>query len=466
MPDSSLMYYNAALEINKSLNYVGSMAKNYLNIANIYLDKKEFDKAKENLNKSLEICISLNINIGKAYNYLSLADVYLEEGNYEKAIFHADTAKKYIIQFGEAKMFEMLYEVYFNAYLKLENYKSALEYFQLWEQIKDSVINAEVHVKLEELQSTLDLKNQIQVNESLQYKNKLQNRRLYILSLIIGLGILIVAFLLVIIYIVGKSRRKEKQINLLLEEKNSEIEEQARSLRKLVATKDKLFSIIGHDLKNPFNAIMGFGNLLIDDYDNLSDKQRISFINHISNATNKANNLLENLLTWSTTQRGEIKVDLEIINIRDCINDQMELYKNTIKHKSISVVNSVNADAQIMTDRNMVCLVIRNLLNNALKFSNKEGNVYINIQEDNEYANISIKDEGVGMNKEVLKNLFNLEHNVTTKGTLEETGTGLGLVICHEFMKTLGGKIWAESEEGKGSTFYFSLPFSNQKTQS
>lgn len=460
MYDSALFYYQKAVQINKSLNYPGSLARNYLNIGNLYKDKREYNKAKDYYTKSLKICDTIGIYIGMAYNYIGFAELEKSQGNYKQALNYAQSARDYLLKSGEAKSWEMLYDLFYNIYLEQEDYKNALNYYIKRETIKDSISNSEIHIQINDLQSKYDLEKEQQLNDKLELKNKLQKRKLFNQSLIIGISLIIVISLVVIIINARRIRIKDKKHRELLEAKNKEIKQKAESLSELVATKDKLFSIIGHDLKNPFNAIMGFSNLLTDDYENLSDEQRIKYLNHISNATNKATNLLENLLIWSSSQKGEIKIKLEEIGVEECINEQVEIYKNAIKHKNITIENKVNTQQKIMSDRNMVCLVFRNILNNAVKFSNKEGKIFIGFQQDSNYVTISIKDEGVGMNEEVLQNLFSLKHNITTKGTLDETGTGLGLVICKEFIDKLNGKIWAESEENNGSTFYFSLPIS------
>ncbi|PWE00349.1 PAS domain-containing sensor histidine kinase [Marinilabilia rubra] len=230
------------------------------------------------------------------------------------------------------------------------------------------------------------------------------------------------------------------------------------SLKELNATKDRFFSIIGHDLRSPFSSIVGFTDLLIaqireKDYGGIEDYARI-----IQKSSQQAMDLLSNLLEWSRAQSGRIDFVPEYLELGKMIRQTIDLFKNTATRKSIKVLNKSKNFLPIWADKHMVESVLRNLISNSLKFSPPESVITISARGLENKALVSVADKGVGMKKEDLGKLFKIEQPHSTRGTKNETGTGLGLLLCKDFVKMHKGQIWAESEEGKGSTFFFTLP--------
>ncbi len=258
------------------------------------------------------------------------------------------------------------------------------------------------------------------------------------------------------------SKREIKEKNIELAELNigleKKVEERTTQLRELNATKDKFFSIIAHDLKNPFNALMGFSTLLLDDYDAFDDDERKDLIQTMSDASENAYKLLENLLEWSRSQTGSIKWHPDIIRLDEIADLTINLLKNQAMNKDINIQGVVPANTTAYADGNMITTVIRNLMSNALKYTPKGGEVKLYANQQKEYVEITIEDNGVGIRKEDLDKLFRIDVNFSTNGTNNEMGTGLGLILCREFVDKNNGKIWVESEEGKGSKFKFTLP--------
>ncbi len=243
-----------------------------------------------------------------------------------------------------------------------------------------------------------------------------------------------------------------------LSKKNLEIERQRYELQKVNETKDKFFSIIAHDLRNPFSTIISLSDLLSTTYDNLDDERRKFFISQITEFSNKAFNLLENLLEWSRSQTGRLKVIINKTDISQLINDNIELTEASATNKNINLQSFVKPNTYVQTDENMTSTIVRNLITNAIKFTNKNGEIKIKAKETNSNIEISVIDDGVGIKQINISKLFKITSNPTSVGTLNETGTGLGLILCKEFIVNCGGKIWVESEINKGSTFTFSLP--------
>ena len=225
------------------------------------------------------------------------------------------------------------------------------------------------------------------------------------------------------------------------------------------ATKDKLFSIIAHDLKSPFNTIFGFTDLLIENYDEFSEEKRKYFINFIDKSSKSAFQLLDNLLLWAMSQRDRIIIEMEKTNLKQLIVEAVTPYIISTKKKGITFSNSVSDSIGIIVDKQTIKTVLGNLFNNAVKFTPNNGHIAINATIDTGFVKIEIKDNGVGIPKNIQSNIFKIDKSRSTLGTDKEKGTGLGLSLCKEFVEKNGGAIWVESEVGKGSKFMFTVPY-------
>ena len=241
------------------------------------------------------------------------------------------------------------------------------------------------------------------------------------------------------------------------------IEEELRSnteqLIRINAEKDKLFSIIAHDLRSPFSGILGLTDAMANDLPNLSleEIQEISTVLHKS--ANNLYNLLENLLEWSYMQRGFTNFDPIKFWLRPRIDEDLRLSIDAAAKKEIEIAFDIPDDLHVFSDSNMFGSIIRNITNNAVKFTPKGGKVIISAKSVNgKNVEISVQDTGIGMSKYILDNLFSIDVNTARKGTDGESSTGLGLIICKDFIEKHDGKLWVESEEGKGSVFRFTLP--------
>ncbi len=229
-------------------------------------------------------------------------------------------------------------------------------------------------------------------------------------------------------------------------------------LRELNLTKDKFFSIISHDLKNPFSSISGFTELLLEnfrEYDNDKIEEQLKII---ADSSDNALSILENLMIWSRSQRGKLEFNPALTDIHKCIVENIQMVENQAELKKISISFELSDELPVFCDKNMIDTVLRNLLTNAIKFTPPEGNISIGMTINDEDIEISVSDTGVGIKKENLDKLFRLDGNLTTKGTENEKGTGLGLILCKEFIENNGGKIWVESEPDQGSRFVFTIP--------
>lgn len=230
------------------------------------------------------------------------------------------------------------------------------------------------------------------------------------------------------------------------------------NLKKANASKDKLFSIISHDLRHPFNALIGFSNLLNKSIDNNDINKIKKYTNIIHDVSTQTFTLLNNLLEWSMTQNKTIQPYMENINLTEVTNSVIESLDQMAQHKEIKIETSIYPKLTVFVDKNMITSILRNIISNAVKFSHHGGKVNVNEVTNNNGTTISVTDKGVGIKPTDLKKLFKLESHFTTRGTESEKGTGLGLLLCKEFIDKLQGQIWAESKLEKGTTIHFTIP--------
>ncbi len=236
------------------------------------------------------------------------------------------------------------------------------------------------------------------------------------------------------------------------------LREREQKLIELNNTKDKLFSIIAHDLRSPFNNLKGLSELIITNIEQNKISKVEEYANMISSSAKNSIILLENLLKWAQSQTGQLSFEPEKIILSSLILSTIELKEPLWKTKDITIEYDSSEDLQAYADENMFRLVLRNLISNAVKFTKPGGLIRITTDYTKDHVEISVADNGVGMSQKKLENLFDIFSNKSTAGTAQEKGSGLGLVICEEFVKKNGGEIWATSEEGKGSDFRFTLP--------
>lgn len=257
-----------------------------------------------------------------------------------------------------------------------------------------------------------------------------------------------------------------KQANLILEQKveerTQEVVLQRDELQTLNATKDKFFSILAHDLKNPFTAIISITKSLSDNYNDLDEEDKHYSVTRVNKSVNHLYELLENLLIWARSQTGKISFDKEKLDLASIVNTVNAVLLVNAEKKKISLQSEIIEDTVISGDRNMITTVLRNLVNNAIKFTPENGTVKVFVngakESQNGFIEVIVQDTGIGLSEKDIQKLFRIEVSHKTIGNSKEKGTGLGLIICKEFVEHHGGKIWVESKLGEGSAFKFTVP--------
>ena len=236
---------------------------------------------------------------------------------------------------------------------------------------------------------------------------------------------------------------------------------QQKELKEVNATKDKFFSIIAHDLKSPFNHLLGLTEIIRDRSMETGHEEIRELASLIHKSAKQGRDLLDNLLTWSRSQIGVHDFKPEPVNLHETVDEAMVFVEQIASQKNISIFNEVKRSMKARADINMLNTILRNLLNNAIKFTKPGGFVKVYAKERNEVVEITVEDNGIGISKSTLSKLFKIDENPSTPGTGSEKGTGLGLILCREFVERHGGEIRVESERGSGSKFIFTLPKKN-----
>mgnify|MGYP001047069827 CR=1 FL=1 len=464
--DSSLYYANLSMELCKRTNNIRFIIANYNVLGLIYRYKlNNLDTAQQLLYRAMEIAEKNNRIIQLPNIYYNIARGYFIN-------LQLDSAKKYIdkgfeisdkYQINETKY--LFYNLYSNYYLYLNDYKKAYEYLNLY---------VEGYKKSHEQKASFKVKsafNELQFrSKELELERQRQTRN-FLLTISV-LVILFFIFILIVLYMRNKHitqsniklLEQNKLIecsNLELDKQNRIITEQNQKLEETNASKDKLFSIISHDLKNPIAGLKEMITVLADNFDSFSEEEKKEILHELKSSSENVLELLLGLLTWSRSQRNKIEYDPYEQDIYQLVYQNIAIVSTNAKNKNISIINSVAENTIAFFDANMINTVLRNLLTNAIKFTNPGGKIEVKAeqyQNDPSYILVSVADQGIGIPQDKLDKLFQIKHSFTTVGTSGEKGTGLGLLIVWDFIEKNHGKIWVESKVGEGTTFYFTLP--------
>jgi signal transduction histidine kinase len=253
-------------------------------------------------------------------------------------------------------------------------------------------------------------------------------------------------------------QKLNEELDHKVKTRTRELEIYAAELKELNATKDKFFGIIAHDLKNPLSSLIGASELLIN-YVNQLDKDNILNISMLLHGSaQQGYALLENLLEWSMTQTGKLEFSPRKMIVNEIIKDTISIFKTQATNKNVDLQCKINGILEAEIDKNLIGSVLRNLISNAIKFTPKDGKVFINAYKVQENIEISVKDTGIGIPEDIGNNIFRIDVKYTREGTEQEKGTGLGLLLCKEFIEKHGGRIWVGSKLGEGSEFKFTIP--------
>ncbi|MDQ2178628.1 tetratricopeptide repeat-containing sensor histidine kinase [Marinifilum sp. D714] len=496
--DVALEYYQKILDLAIKDKNLDSQAVVYNNIAILHQENKDYGKALEFFKKTLNIYNQIGNEAGEALAMNNIGENYFKTGNIREAIFYIDNSlainRKLKLETEIVYNLESLSKVYLftgklqkaydiineglqlckklkiktmeRSFLQLKseyyystgNYKKAYKTHERFNKLKDSLIEASKSDKIAHLQMQFETEKKEKENEILRVKNELTQENLEkekAFTNFLIVFFVITMSLLILVYFLYKSKTK---VNQRINKINGMLEESNQKLKVTNATKDRFFSIIAHDLRSPFNSILGFSELIKSE---LKEGKNLNLIEEYNANINESSHslftLLENLLQWAKSQRGELEFNPVQFDLHHLVQSNLIIFKLKAADKAIKLSSDIAPHTEAYGDINMVSTILRNLISNALKFTEPNGDINISAEIQDEFVFLKVKDSGIGISKENQEKLFKLDCNYTTVGTADETGSGLGLILCKEFAERNGGDIWVESEENKGSEFILSL---------
>jgi len=474
--DQAVKYYNDALKIYEKYGNELELATIYHNLGLVYMNNNEYKKAVENLESSREIFVQLDYPKYAANTTNNIGRALYRGGEYEEALKIFKQGLEEAKNEKSAFLIMDNYKYQSDCYARLNNYVQAYNYANEYYILKDSLLNIDKEKELAEIQGRYEDEIREQENELLKKENE-ANATTIKMQYIVGIAIIIIFILVGVLAIIYyRGNQTKKKANVLLKQKNDEIEEknyvlsrlneeitiqneainyQKEELEELNAIKDKLFSIISHEFRSPLNSLKG--TLALLKVGALSDEELNAISKELTDKINSTSIFLDNLLNWAKSQMQGINPKPVNLDLWETADENIKLLKSMGDKKKVRIENNIPEKTMVTVDPNMLNLILRNLISNAIKFSMSGGSIIINSEIDGALIKISVSDSGIGMAEENIKMLFQVQ-SFTTRGTANERGTGLGLYITKNFIESNGGTIWVESEEGRGSVFNFTVP--------
>ncbi len=502
----SLEYYQQAYDIVKGSDDLKLKALYLNNIANIHIELKNYKDALLLIDSGLMLTeesgdkrskIFLLTNKGKALRGIKQFDLairfyeqanklanetgvrdnalkiqtglgttYFDMGNFNKAMIHLKTALNNAEQENNKEIIKEASELMAKIYSLKSDFENAFIYMRMSNEMADSLSKSKIVKQFTQMEMQYDFDKEKYENELIQQKTNLLNnqkieRQRFLLYVFIA-GFSIILFFVILLY---RNYRIKQKLNLKLAENFEQIKKQNRlienknyDLELLNETKDKLFSLIAHDLTSPFDIILGFTEMFSSQYDSIDDTKRKHYLKQIYQSSKQAFNLLKNLLLWARSQKGNIEISMENVNLSEFVNESIEPFLLSANEKDIEIQINIPNNITVKLDKFTMLSSFGNLINNAIKFTNYGGHINISSSSISPKLEIKFADDGIGIASNRIKNLFKIGKNHSTPGTNNEKGTGLGLIICKDFITKNGGDLKVKSEIGKGSTFSVILP--------
>jgi two-component system, NtrC family, sensor kinase len=449
--DTALSFFEEANRIYERFNYKTGIAYCNGNIGRIYALHGNYGLAEKKIGFAIQLLKELKDSYALASFQIRLSNIYLQEGKTHEAIESASNSYDISLKIGLKAQIRDASEQLSIIYSAIKDYKKAYLYQSKYIAYRDSINNEETIRKIADLRTEYEVaKKQTEV-DLLVKKRKI--------SSIISGGLITVIFLtLVLLFVLYRNYCRKKTLNKLLLEQKEEMKAQQEQLENLNHTKDRFFSIISHDLRGPVSSL-GSLPVLFKEYIASNDINELSeLIVHMDNSIQQVSNLLDNLLEWALSQQGTFPYHPDTVVLNNVITEVYSMFSTMAETKGIRLMEVIHEEVIVLADKNSLMTIIRNLLNNAIKFTPQGGSITLTAEKKNSDAWITIKDTGVGMPEEKLQTLFHLNEKKSTWGTDHEKGLGIGLCLVHDFVLMNNGTIKAESKEGQGTSFTVTIP--------
>ncbi|WP_209319852.1 tetratricopeptide repeat-containing sensor histidine kinase [Ancylomarina longa] len=458
----ALTYYKKNLDVLKQKSSKYRLAQTYHNIGACFLEMKQYQLALQYQKQSLQLKKELGNKNSILISLNGISQAYYMLNEFEKSLQYSKRAFQLASETGNLEGQQSSSREILKTFSYLNQPDSVIYYFDTYKAVTDSLLNKENLQQIANLQTKYETEKKVAHITALEKENKtnLKQRN--------GLLIFLILLLAYAVFII-QSFYKNKKINKLLQIQKSRIEwhkhlldARNQDLQISNQTKNKLFQIISHDLRSPLASVSGISKLI----PLFIEQGRFKLLNETSKdleeSIRRVLNLTDNLLAWSLNQSGKLPYRPVSISLKNILMANMETYQSVAKQKNIHLQLIIDEDCAILADRHMLETVIRNLINNAIKFTAEGGIIILGAKCKEKITEIWVKDSGVGIDTDKISQLFVLNDGKSSAGTRGESGNGLGLILCRDFVHQNNGKLWVDSTVGVGSTFRFTIPNTEQ----
>ena len=453
--DSAKVYAERALKTSHGKDKLFLVGFSYRTLGDIDVHDKQYESALKKFHHVISIADELGNVFLKVSTLHRMGKAYYLRGDPERALSFLLQNISLASEHEFKNELERSLKLVSDIYASKKEIGKAFDYQTQYLAVHDSLYNQRSGEQMALMQARFDsemkeAKIELLLKDSLLKKEELHVQR-SLIYFSVGSFVLMAILAFVLLY----NNRVKKRANDQLAAKNLEIEHQAQQLRNVNITKDKLFSIISHDLRSPLASLRGLMDIM--SIEELTREEFLTTTGKLRQNLDSVREDLDNLLFWAQSQLNGLQSNPTFLKVRPLVEEKIQLYEEIARQKEITVVNEIDESLSVLVDRNHISLIIRNLLANALKFSKPGGLIIVREKLKGDLVEISITDSGVGMTSSDLRKLFNVETHFSNPGTFQEKGAGIGLLLTKEFIEKNGGSIWATSELGKGSTFTFTV---------
>ncbi len=469
--DSALIYFKQVMDIlhpdslqSETEKYI--LSGIYENTALTYIEMGALNTALSYLRKGLNLAQEIGDQYIIGSVYTSLGSLYGEMRNQESALFYLHRALKIAKDRGFKNLELEVYDELARMHARLGSYASAYNWLLRYDTVYKALFNEIQSEQMASLRTRYE--QEIRDQEIVQLQSEAQVQKM--LNKVFIIFIVVIVALVIIIAV---NLRSKKRTNQMLAERNIQISnaikqlsDSENELQKLNKSKDRIFSVVAHDLRNPVAAVTGFSELLYDNFEQFPVDTQKEYLLQILQGTQRIQNLLENLLIWARAQMKAVKYEPETLKVKSLVEECVREMKANLDHKKVECLIKIDRKCIVHADKSMIHTVLRNLIMNAIKFSFPGGKIRITSKNDAESCTLTVSDDGIGIQPEIQEKLFNSNEVVSSPGTTGESGSGLGLVICKEFLERNNGSISVESEPGNGASFIVHLPYSESTSVS
>ncbi|MCF8339232.1 MAG: HAMP domain-containing histidine kinase, partial [Bacteroidales bacterium] len=428
-----------------------------------YLEREQFDEASQFFRKSYQYYRKIGNKRGIASSYLNYAELKLKANQKDSAKVYMEKAHAINQNLNSLRITSRLYNIKHKYYTKVDSFAKALDLYKKHNKLEDSILSTDAKDKIASLNDLYaEEKQQVQYNK---LKDKQKELRLYFIIVAI-LAVIIISFVIYAFYKQRKWNKRLKKQNIRvrtqqqeLAKKNEELYESQKRLKEVDKDRNQLFSIISHDLRSPFNSLLGFSEMLVEEVRHGKDLESIEMMSeNIYKSSMQLFELIQNLLEWANSERGKIQFKPENVVMHKIADENVNLANHMAQQKGVEVINDIDHNIAVTADVNMLNTIMRNLIFNSVKFTSENGYVRISAEELDNEVKVYIEDNGMGMNQEEKERILYSEDTFSKEGTNKEKGAGLGLVLVKSFLNKHNGHLDIESTVNQGTTFSFSIP--------